>query len=308
MGVNLAEFSQKLDRLIYNMSEQNKKAYTTFFDPNPQTVQLPQLDENGNLVTVELPNRALIKKQMWDDFGGAIGQMYKTVYVDAVNGDDLNPGTSDAPFKTLSKALSVIPTGGWGIIFLKSDIVYGGTDNVIVAKDNITAIILKDSSLTTHPKITFNNYTKILHGNNNRLWFNSIDFDFNLSGFTYSPSLFMWNTHVYQGDAGISMGGGLGFDYCNININVDFDYLVYLVMSIPFIKMVNTITTYTNSTGNDYFKITDAAQCVNINFEGSWSIIVNGTVLSDSDISSHIVSIVRDTNGVPRNILSNIIL
>ncbi|MEO2067924.1 MAG: hypothetical protein ABGX27_00215 [Desulfurobacteriaceae bacterium] len=60
MTVNLAEIGQKLDRLIYNMSEQNKRAYSVFYDPNPQDVELPQLDENGNLVTVKIPNRAKI--------------------------------------------------------------------------------------------------------------------------------------------------------------------------------------------------------------------------------------------------------
>ncbi|WP_456459703.1 hypothetical protein [Desulfurobacterium sp.] len=60
MGLNLAEIQQKLDRLIQNMSEQNRRAYQIFYDPNPQDVELPQLDENGNLVNVTIPNRAKI--------------------------------------------------------------------------------------------------------------------------------------------------------------------------------------------------------------------------------------------------------
>jgi len=60
MGLNLAEIQQKLDRLIQNMSEQNRRAYQIFYDPNPQDVTLPQLDENGNLVNVTIPNRAKI--------------------------------------------------------------------------------------------------------------------------------------------------------------------------------------------------------------------------------------------------------
>jgi len=60
MGLNLAEIQQKLDRLIQNISEQNRRAYQIFYDPNPQDVTLPQLDKNGNLVNVTIPNRAKI--------------------------------------------------------------------------------------------------------------------------------------------------------------------------------------------------------------------------------------------------------
>jgi len=118
MSINLAEIQQKVDRLLYNIAEQNRKAYQLFYDPNPQDVSLPQLDENGNLVTVSIPNIAKIKKQMWDDVNAAIGLWNRTFYVDAVNGDDNNPGTQDAPFKTIKKAVDSVPIGGVGYIRL----------------------------------------------------------------------------------------------------------------------------------------------------------------------------------------------
>jgi len=71
MGLNLAEIQQKLDRLIQNMSEQNRRAYQIFYDPNPQDVELPQLDENGNLITVTIPNRAKIKAEVDNFIAGA---------------------------------------------------------------------------------------------------------------------------------------------------------------------------------------------------------------------------------------------
>jgi len=58
--MNLTELQQKVDRLIFNIAEQNRRAYQLFYDPNPQDVILPQLDENGNLVNVTIPNRAKI--------------------------------------------------------------------------------------------------------------------------------------------------------------------------------------------------------------------------------------------------------
>ncbi len=58
--MNLTELQQQIDRLIQNIAEQNRRAYQIFYDPNPQDVTLPQLDENGNLVNVTIPNRAKI--------------------------------------------------------------------------------------------------------------------------------------------------------------------------------------------------------------------------------------------------------
>jgi len=48
--------------------------------------------------------------------------MSKTFYVDAVNGDDLNDGSSTAPFKTIKKAVDSVPVGGYGTINLLSGI------------------------------------------------------------------------------------------------------------------------------------------------------------------------------------------
>lgn len=310
MGLNLAEIQQKLDRLIQNMSEQNRRAYQIFYDPNPQDVTLPQLDENGNLVNVTIPNRAKIKQQMWDDVNAAVGLWHRTFYVNA-DGNDNNPGTSDAPFATLSKALASIPSGGWAQIFLQGDIEYSSnTTEYTVTNNNITAVIRRDPSLTTNPKVLFTDQKwLLLRGSNNRLWFQYIDFEFNLSGFTNPVSLFSWNTAVYAGEASFSVGGGIGWWSCNIDINVDFDKTVLLSNSIPFIRLTNTKVTYNNSTGNDYFAITDAHTAIKLTLESGSSISVNNTDITNaSDIASHILNIVRDANGTPRNILCNFAL
>ena len=60
MTFNFSELQQKVDRLLYNVAEQNRRAYQLFYDPTPRDVQLPQIDENGNLTTVTIPNRAKI--------------------------------------------------------------------------------------------------------------------------------------------------------------------------------------------------------------------------------------------------------
>jgi len=49
------------------------------------------------------------------------GEMYKTVYVDEVNGDNNNSGSSSSPLKDIHLAVSKVPHGGKIQIFLLSD-------------------------------------------------------------------------------------------------------------------------------------------------------------------------------------------
>ena len=102
MGLNLAEIQQKLDRLIQNMSEQNRRAYQIFYDPNPQDVTLPQLDENGNLVNVTIPNRAKIKAEVDNFIAGARGTFVtkdiKSFFVEG-DGDKFYPVVFDPPWR-----------------------------------------------------------------------------------------------------------------------------------------------------------------------------------------------------------------
>jgi len=48
----------------------------------------------------------------------AAPSLYRTYYVDAVNGDDANEGTQAAPFATVKKACGAVPAGGFGRILL----------------------------------------------------------------------------------------------------------------------------------------------------------------------------------------------
>ena len=110
MGLNLAEIQQKLDRLIQNMSEQNRRAYQIFYDPTPQDVELPQLDENDNLVNVTIPNRAKILAdfEAWRESARREYNVlleYPVLYVDPVDGNDSNSGISTSQaLKSLEEA------------------------------------------------------------------------------------------------------------------------------------------------------------------------------------------------------------
>ncbi len=69
-------------------------------------------------------DQALFKKRVWDDVGGALGQFNRYMYVDEVNGDDSNDGSSSSPFKNIHTAFSKIPNSGKAVIILLSDCSY----------------------------------------------------------------------------------------------------------------------------------------------------------------------------------------
>ena len=97
-------------------------SYNAIFDSTPADVAIDVKDSNGNITTKTVANRGKFKQQIWDDVGSAIGQFSRNVYVDAVNGSDLNTGAIDSPYKTLTKAISSTPVGGKVHIYLQSDV------------------------------------------------------------------------------------------------------------------------------------------------------------------------------------------
>ncbi len=75
-------------------------------------------DVNFNLAdgtVITAPSLPKLRQQYWDNMNSV---MSRTYYVDAVNGDDSNPGTADAPFRTIKKAVDSVPVGGYGEIVL----------------------------------------------------------------------------------------------------------------------------------------------------------------------------------------------
>ncbi len=93
---------------------------------NPATLSIPQKDENGNLITVNMYNRGWWMQKIWDDVGAAVGQLMKTFYLDTdpAVGNDLNPGTAAEPFLSVKKALQAAAPGAYVTIYLKKDQVY----------------------------------------------------------------------------------------------------------------------------------------------------------------------------------------
>jgi len=95
--------------------------YPDVMDSEPKDVTYQYKDVDGNIQTKTIANRGKFKQQLWDDVGGALGQFSRTFYVDAENGDDNNDGSSDAPFKTIQKAVNSVPYGAFVKVNLVSD-------------------------------------------------------------------------------------------------------------------------------------------------------------------------------------------
>lgn len=81
--------------------------------------------------------------------------MYRTFYVDATNGDDGNPGTSNAPFATLKKAVDSIPTGGFCHIELLTDIIF---DEDIVLTNKIVWIDMNSHKIDVKTTVAYGRY------------------------------------------------------------------------------------------------------------------------------------------------------
>jgi len=102
-------------------------------DAREVLTKLPEIaNTNGDVpftfadgTQITLPGLPKLKAQVDGFIAGAEttikGWWKRSFYVDAVNGDDNNPGTSNAPFKTLKKAVDNIPIGGYGKIHIIGD-------------------------------------------------------------------------------------------------------------------------------------------------------------------------------------------
>lgn len=108
MSIDFSQLQQSVNRLLFNSSQAISKFKELSIDP-AKIVQISYYDENGNLQTINVPNINKVINDIQSDINSF---MYKTVYVDQVNGNDNNDGAQNRPFKTLQKAFNSVPVGG----------------------------------------------------------------------------------------------------------------------------------------------------------------------------------------------------
>jgi len=311
MGFNMDEVSQKQNRLIANMAEQSRKTYDMFYSPTPADVHLPQYDETGHLSTMTIPNRAKIKAQMWDDVGAAIGQFDRVFYVDAVNGDDSGPGTRHAPFSTIKKAVSSTPTGAYLNVIIR----HGQThdiDESIWLDGRVVNIEIDDKSIddeTQYPTIRFRQYTDAtltdkttIHcigvDNGGKLRVNKVRIE--IPADSSNKPYVSW---LYQCSPFILSGGiNIYFDNCVIKKADTAAENHQIVLVSRYHNMPSVYLLYTDvSLGNHGVVTYTRSGSPLAYFEAECT-------FDDSSNSRKVLGLIRDTNGVPRNVISNIVL
>jgi len=271
------------------------------FSPSqsPQANQIPVLNGSGQLWLPFTQTPILVNGQ---------DMMSRTFYVDAENGDDSNDGSESAPFKTIQKACGSVPVGGFGYIYL-----YGGQTFALNA-----SIILK------HKSLFFQNYgngdrytiTSFYHDNGSSAWIEHFKL--------YNSKLVFWNSifDLPENNTGVNIDhnnngllhckgdqlvSGIHFYYCIINLNHTGNVLISMhnygsgaafsgisLYNVTF--NINHSNTYFISAGNAPFSLRKGA-----------NITVNDNTDDNRTFNDLISGIVKDANGVPRNIISNIV-
>ena len=285
------------------------EAYNDLFDSTPKDVQIDLKDTNGNVTTKTIANRGKFKQQLWDDVGGALGQFNKTFYVDATNGNDTNDGSSTHPFKTLKKAISSAPSGSNATIILSPNQTHYIDSDIGIVHKNIHIeaqnAIIENVSFQLKINGTFYNAT---HG-----FFISNSFVFIHNGTIKTADRIndqngnLLSRSIWEGIArrqDISFGA-LKLFRTNVNLG-DTPLIRRSTGSFAVDLHINANTINNVGTNNDapliYNELGDfrfSAYNVTLGTK------IDGTTnLTWSDL---VKGVIKDSNGVPRNVISNIV-
>jgi len=259
---------------------------------NPQANQIPVLNSNGQLPLPFTQTPILVNGQ---------DMMRRTFYVDAENGDDNNDGSSSAPFKTLQKTISSVPSGGYCGIYLKD-----GTyiiDNYIIL--NNQNIVINCSLVTNSANISF--LTRESH--NKERPYNIYIQNSHLRFYGYNkcsietPGLSLGLGDKINEGVFLFVGNGL-VDFYQCTISVNEFYLVSGYVYQGYLNIIAACFSDNIIVKNGSSNVIDARK-----------LLIHSSVnddIRDSDNnnlawSDVIDAIVKDANGNPRNIISNIV-
>ena len=282
---------------------------------NPSANMIPVLDGSGVL---NLPFTQVPIKVNGQDL------MSRTFYVDQVNGDDSNDGSESAPFRTLQKAVDSIPVGGMGVIKLMSDYeVTDHTETVWIYSKHIHISLeghrlrttVDSSSGFNKLRLVFYNFASLLAfylGGTSQI---ILDDD----GYDPSEDWYAGRRKLISCSAEDLDLGFLGRSQVSIIAR-------YMQEGVPFLVIKKgALVGYKGGVGEytvDGFDVGVVA------LDGESKVVIDGVLMfvdapvnfhwyvetvEDSngnsvDIKDKILGIVRDANGVPRNVISNLVL
>ena len=247
------------------------------------------------------------------------GGMYKDFYVDQTNGNDSNNGTQESPFKSLQSAIDNIPVGGAGTIHILGDYVLTSNINIV---SKIRIYLILHGTLTTTEYSPRTNYTGIycINVTNSSLYVYITSSDNgkivvpakSSTNIVAQPHYAIFNGSTYSNFADIKLFLPIEQDNYNpIIVNSGFGLVsidgwshhrTYLNVEIAghssgtnrniIVDSNSTLVSFNNATGNFYY-----------NYSGGLTDETNTSI----PVSNCVTGIVKDANGVPRNITSNIV-
>ncbi len=316
---DLARFAQRVDMNLTNMDEAIRK-WVDFVSAPAGNITMQYYDRNGNLQTITFPNRQALVNQLIAD---AQSVMTKTVYVDQVNGNDGNDGSVNRPFKTLQKAVNSVPVGGSVYINLLSDIDYTTSSEGSISIENRTVYINGNWKTIRVGWHNVRGYAYLLLQfflANSKLHFFNTYIEITNIGLPSNPVFNTWGEKfvLYGNELYYLTPSVITFNWYNRTDNnknlITINSSAHLVSHTGDWPANNSsfcifsISSY--SVPNNKIQIRNGAVLSSIplgsiNIANLQFIDENGNVKSARD---YITNIIKDANGIPRNIVSNLVL
>jgi len=268
-------------RALKTAGEFAKKAYDMYYNPTPLDVQTEVYDENGNLVTSSIPNIAKWRDTIWRDAQRALD---KSVYVDQQNGSDT---TGDGSATTsIYAAKNSVPPGGSVDIFIKGTYILKPPEFIPLLNKYVRFLGGPDDKLVIDAA-----------GNGRRfILFNSvielgIDTEIRNTGATSFANI------IYLlGNSLVKTRPRL--DGQPMSLFID-DFSLFVGGGEPMISLRIANTNITTNAGK-------LANGPNLALDVYYiTTTLNGSQITETDVASLLLQIVRDESGYPINILHN---
>ena len=346
MGINLTEISQKVLDTVSNASNVFRKMYDLHYNPNPIDVPMEYIDENGQKRTTNVPNVAKFRKRVWDDVGGALGQFDRTFYVDQQNGDDNNEGTSrDKAFRSLQKVFNTLPIGGVARVAVIGEYRlkaptdyqhkktgeycdYNKTVFLEISSRNDAKLVFESGTFTHESGALYQTWGAILLGSQSALRIFLVRENDNKQSY---PLIEIEDSAESFDAIYPEQQGGIGYFSGHVGfVSVSVLFMNFKGDSVPLIEVGKNARFFFRCNWNEYSQVNTS-----LHIEGHYnalymrlktgaklasfyraghilSLSVNLRLIDESDsgleIADVLEGVIRDTNGVPRNVVSNIVL
>jgi hypothetical protein len=222
--------------------------------------------------------------------------MNRTFYVDAVNGNDNNDGSEQHPFRTITQAVLSTPVGASAKIYLKYDQTYNIDDIVVVYNKYLHFLPTETETGTNNPKIIIK--SRLSNGY-------YANYYFSCSG--SCAVLF------YRVDVEVERRPTTNYNYSSAAVGVrSLSACQLMVLCRDCNITIGGLGLVSGRDGG--FASVYMYNCTINDVEGAVLHALNGAGVVVSVYNNSITNnrwangVVKDKNGVPRNVLSNVIL